>query len=128
MNFNLISIFVPLAFFKPLGYHRVSSPTLQSFRLNCNTSLDNKAHCAICTSKRSEVFTTYLTGIVPDNVSDCRSYTAIYADSLSDDFGPTNPGTAKCLFGPDFTSSGALLWGLVLVHELYFGLHIQFLH
>ncbi|MCI65759.1 putative LRR receptor-like serine/threonine-protein kinase, partial [Trifolium medium] len=62
---------------------QVSSPKLQSFRLNFNTSLDNNAHCAICTSKRSEVFTTYLTGGVPGNVSDCRSYTAIYAASLS---------------------------------------------
>ncbi|GAU31560.1 hypothetical protein TSUD_333360 [Trifolium subterraneum] len=90
---------------------QVSLPALQSLRLNCNASLDNNAPCALCTSKCSEVFTTYLTGVVPSNVSDCRSYTSIYAASLSNDFGPTNPGTAKCLFGLDFTSSGATVIG-----------------
>ncbi|WJX78757.1 hypothetical protein P8452_61944 [Trifolium repens] len=90
---------------------KVSLPALQSLRLNCNTSLDNNAHCALCTTKCSEVLTTYLTGIVPNNVTDCRSYTAIYAASLSDDFGPINPGTTKCLFDLDFPSSGVTVMG-----------------
>jgi hypothetical protein len=91
----------------------VSLSALQSLRLNCNTYLDNTTHCALCTSERSEVSTTYVTGVdvVPSNVSDYRSYTAIYAASLSDDFGPTNLGTAKCLFGLDFTSSAATVIG-----------------
>ncbi|MCH82633.1 putative LRR receptor-like serine/threonine-kinase RKF3, partial [Trifolium medium] len=35
------------------------------------------------------------------------SHTAIYAASLSVEFGPTNTGTVKCLFGLDFTSSSS---------------------
>jgi hypothetical protein len=91
--------------------NQVSLPALQSLRLNCNTSLDNNDHCALCITKCSDVFPTYSTGAVPNNVTDCRYYTAIYAASLSDDFGPTNPGTAKCLFGLDFTSSAATVIG-----------------
>ncbi|KAL2340230.1 hypothetical protein Fmac_008170 [Flemingia macrophylla] len=47
---------------------------------------------------------SYLTCPTVGNVSDCRAYTAIYAPSLSDQYGPTSPGTAKCLFGLDFSS------------------------
>ncbi|KAL2326453.1 hypothetical protein Fmac_025511 [Flemingia macrophylla] len=47
---------------------------------------------------------SYLTGPTVGNVSDCRAYTAIYAASLSDQYSPTSPGTAKCLFSLDFSS------------------------
>ncbi|XP_045796220.1 probable LRR receptor-like serine/threonine-protein kinase RKF3 [Trifolium pratense] len=88
--------------------NQVSLPQLQSLQLNCNTSLDNNTPCALCTSKRSEALSS-LTGATPGTVADCRSYTAIYSASLSVEFGPTNTGTAKCLFGLDFTpdSSGS---------------------
>ncbi|KAL2337053.1 hypothetical protein Fmac_011499 [Flemingia macrophylla] len=66
-------------------------------------SLDNNAPCALCTTKLSNLL-SYLTGPTVGNVSDCRAYTAIYAASLSDQYGPTSPGTAKCLFGLDFSS------------------------
>ncbi|CAK8543416.1 unnamed protein product [Lathyrus sativus] len=85
---------------------QVSLPALQSLQTNCNVSLDNNAPCALCTAKRSDALTS-LTGVTVSNVSDCRSYTAIYAASLSDQFGPTNIGTAKCLFGLDFSSSSS---------------------
>ncbi|KAL2336723.1 hypothetical protein Fmac_011169 [Flemingia macrophylla] len=66
-------------------------------------SLDNNAPCALCTTKLSTLL-SYLTGPTVGNVSDCRAYTAIYAASLSDQYDPTSPGTAKCLFGLDFSS------------------------
>ncbi|KAL2344522.1 hypothetical protein Fmac_005807 [Flemingia macrophylla] len=66
-----------------------------------NASLDNNAPCALCTTKLSTLL-SYLTGPTVGNVSDCCAYTAIYAASLSDQYGPTSPGTAKCLFGLDF--------------------------
>ncbi|KAL5059517.1 hypothetical protein RYX36_031121 [Vicia faba] len=83
---------------------QVSLPALRSLQSNCNVSLDNNSPCALCTGARSQVLTS-LTGVIVSNVSDCRSYTAIYAASLSDQFGPTNIGTAKCLFGLDFSSA-----------------------
>ncbi|KAK2363566.1 putative receptor protein kinase [Trifolium repens] len=86
--------------------NQVSLPQLQSLQLNCNVSLDNNVPCGICTSKRAEALSS-LTGATPGTVADCRSYTAIYSASLSDEFGPTNTGTAKCLFGLDFTSSSS---------------------
>ncbi|KAL2326236.1 hypothetical protein Fmac_025294 [Flemingia macrophylla] len=66
-------------------------------------SLDNNAPCALCTTKLSTLL-SYLTGPTVGNVSDCHAYTAIYATSLSDQYGPTSPDTAKCLFGLDFSS------------------------
>ncbi|GAU31559.1 hypothetical protein TSUD_333350 [Trifolium subterraneum] len=86
--------------------NQVSLPQLQSLQLNCNVSLDNNAPCALCTSKRSEALSS-LTGATPGTIADCRSYTAIYSASLSVEFGPTNTGTAKCLFGLDFTSDSS---------------------
>ncbi|KAL2343814.1 hypothetical protein Fmac_005099 [Flemingia macrophylla] len=66
-------------------------------------SVDNNAPCALCTTKVSTLL-SYLTDPTVGNVSDCRAYTAIYAPSLSDQYGPTSPGIAKCLFGLDFSS------------------------
>ncbi|KAL2325901.1 hypothetical protein Fmac_024959 [Flemingia macrophylla] len=67
------------------------------------SSLDNNALCALCTTKLSTLL-SYLTCPTVGNVSDCRAYTASYAASLSDQYGPTSPDTAKCLFGLDFSS------------------------
>ncbi|XP_027351886.1 probable LRR receptor-like serine/threonine-protein kinase RKF3 [Abrus precatorius] len=84
----------------------VPNSTLQAVQGNCNLSLENNAPCALCTTKLSSLL-SYFNGTMVGNVSDCRAYTAIYAASLSVQYGPTNPGTAKCLFGLDFSSSGS---------------------
>ncbi|KAL2320907.1 hypothetical protein Fmac_029876 [Flemingia macrophylla] len=81
----------------------VPATATQPVQTNCNQSLDNNAPCALCTTKLSTLL-SYLTGPTVGNVSDCRAYTSIYAASLSDQYGPTDPGTAKCLFGLDFSS------------------------
>ncbi|KAK7242962.1 hypothetical protein RIF29_37744 [Crotalaria pallida] len=80
-----------------------SSSTLQSVQLKCNQSLLNNAPCALCITSLSTL-QSYFTGPTVGNVSDCRAYTSIYAASLYD---PTDPGTAKCLFGLDFSSSSS---------------------
>ncbi|XP_057438836.1 probable LRR receptor-like serine/threonine-protein kinase RKF3 [Lotus japonicus] len=80
--------------------------TLQAVRDNCNQSLTNNAPCALCTTKLSTLL-SYFTGPTVGNVSECRPYTQIYAASFSDQYGPTDPGTAKCLFGLDFSNSGS---------------------
>ncbi|XP_015969388.1 probable LRR receptor-like serine/threonine-protein kinase RKF3 [Arachis duranensis] len=80
----------------------VPAATIQSVKSSCNQSLDNNAPCASCTTSLSNL-QSYLNGSTVGNVSDCRSYTSIYAAYLAD---PTDTGTAKCLFGLDFSSSG----------------------
>ncbi|KAG2405754.1 LRR receptor-like serine/threonine-protein [Vigna angularis] len=84
----------------------VPTAAIQAVQGNCNQSLDNNAPCALCTTKISTLL-SYLTGPTVGNVSDCRAYTSIYAASLSDQYGATDPGTAKCLFGLDFSSPGS---------------------
>ncbi|TKY62497.1 LRR receptor serine/threonine-protein kinase RKF3 [Spatholobus suberectus] len=79
---------------------------IQAVQANCNQSLENNAPCALCTTKISNML-SYLTGTTVGNVTDCRAYTSIYAASLSDRYGATDPGTAMCLFGLDFSSSGS---------------------
>ncbi|KAK7336705.1 hypothetical protein VNO77_17251 [Canavalia gladiata] len=84
----------------------VPSSAIQAVQTNCIQSLENNAPCALCTTKLSNLL-SYLTGTTVGNVTDCRAYTSIYAASLSDQYGATNPGTAKCMFGLDFNSSGS---------------------
>lgn len=86
--------------------NQVSQPALQSVQSNCNESLENNTPCAYCNVQLSNLLTS-LTGVTVSNVSDCRAYTTIYAATLSDQFGPTDVGTAKCMFGLDFSSSSS---------------------
>jgi len=80
---------------------QIAKPALQSLQSSCNVSFERNDACALCTPKRS-VALTYLTEGSVGNVSDCNSYTAIYAASLSDE---TSVGAANCLFNLDFSSS-----------------------
>ncbi|XP_057965039.1 probable LRR receptor-like serine/threonine-protein kinase RKF3 [Malania oleifera] len=73
----------------------------------CNQSLDNSSPCAFCTTRLSNLQASYLTGPSVGNVSDCTAYTSIYAAAFANQFGPTNKGTAKCLFQLDFRSGGS---------------------
>lgn len=106
----------------------VSSTALSSVVSACNQSLDNNSPCATCTTSLSSLSASYLTGTSIGNVSDCTAYPSIYAAAFANSFGPTDKGTAKCLFGLDTTqpSSGSgkkkvvipvvsVLCGLILV-------------
>ncbi|KAL9331730.1 hypothetical protein ACSQ67_001340 [Phaseolus vulgaris] len=84
----------------------VPSAAIQAVQANCNQSLENNAPCALCTTKLSNLL-SYLTGPTVGNVTDCRAYTTIYAASLSDQYGVTDPGNAKCFFGLNFSSSSS---------------------
>ncbi|KAK7396343.1 hypothetical protein VNO78_17273 [Psophocarpus tetragonolobus] len=79
---------------------------IQGVQTNCNQSLQNNAPCALCTTKISTML-SFLTGTTLGNVSDCRAYASIYAASLSDRYGASDPGTAACLFGLNFSSSSS---------------------
>lgn len=49
----------------------------------------------------------YLTGRSIGNVSDCRDYSSIYAAAFANQYGPTDTGTAKCLFSLDVVTAGS---------------------
>ena len=71
---------------------------------NCNQSLENNSPCALCTTSLSSLPTS---GVSVGNLSDCTGYPSIYAAAFSNMFGPSDPGTAKCLFSLDFTPLGS---------------------
>lgn len=71
----------------------------------CNQSLLNGSPCATCTTSLSNLPALYLTGPSIGNVSDCTGYPFIYAAAFANHFGPTDLGTADCLFSLDFTAS-----------------------
>ncbi|GFY98761.1 receptor-like kinase in in flowers 3 [Actinidia rufa] len=70
----------------------------------CNDSLGNSSPCASCTTRLSSLQATFLTGDSVGNLSDCTAYPSIYAAAIANRFGPTDAGTASCLFGFDYSS------------------------
>ncbi|KAK9280811.1 hypothetical protein L1049_003700 [Liquidambar formosana] len=85
----------------------VSDSTIQDVVSSCNQSLENNSPCASCTTSLSNLQASYLTGPSIGNVSDCPAFPSIYAAAFANQFGPTDTGTAKCLFLLDFTSGGS---------------------
>lgn len=89
---------------RPEFESNVSAAALSSVVSACNQSLDNNSPCATCTTSLSSLSASYLTGRSIGNVSDCTAYPSIYAAAFANRFGPTDKGTAKCLFGLDSSS------------------------
>ncbi|MED6150588.1 putative LRR receptor-like serine/threonine-protein kinase rkf3 [Stylosanthes scabra] len=81
----------------------VSSSVLQNVDSSCNQSLENNSPCALCTTSLSSLPAS---GNSLGNLTDCTSLPSIYAAAFSNGFGPSDPGTAKCLFDLDFTPLG----------------------
>ncbi|EOA28723.1 hypothetical protein CARUB_v10024961mg, partial [Capsella rubella] len=81
-----------------------SSRSTSSIR--CNTSLESNTPCASCTQSLS-AFQAFLTGPSLGNVSDCAAFPSIYAAAFANPYGPTDRGTAKCLFQLDYASSSS---------------------
>lgn len=71
---------------------------LQEMKLYCNRSLDDDLACGSCTKKLLSLGDLYLRDPQPVNASDCSGYLSMYAAAIINRFGPTDPGTAKCLF------------------------------
>ncbi|XP_057425851.1 probable LRR receptor-like serine/threonine-protein kinase RKF3 [Lotus japonicus] len=82
----------------------VPQSSLQNMAEKCNQTLENNAPCALCTTTLSKLPSL---GQSIGNLSDCTGYPSIYAAAFSNQFGPSDPGTAKCLFQLDFTSGGS---------------------
>ncbi|KAJ9696328.1 hypothetical protein PVL29_008518 [Vitis rotundifolia] len=49
----------------------------------------------------------YLTGPSVGNLTDCTAFPSIYAAAFANYLGPTDPGTAECLFSLNFASGGS---------------------
>ncbi|KAF7153582.1 hypothetical protein RHSIM_Rhsim01G0278100 [Rhododendron simsii] len=71
----------------------------------CNQPLSNGAPCASCTTSLSSLQASYLNGESIGNLSDCTAYPSIYAAAFANRFGPTDHGTAQCLFSFNFDNS-----------------------
>lgn len=83
----------------------VPRSALNNVAAACNQSLLNNSPCASCTTALAGIQASYLLGTSVGNVSDCTAFPFIYAAAFANQFGPTDAGTAKCLFNLDFTSS-----------------------
>ncbi|TYJ09293.1 hypothetical protein E1A91_A11G131500v1 [Gossypium mustelinum] len=75
----------------------IPNTTLDDVVSNCNQSLQGSA-CASCTTSLSNLQTLYLTDNSTANVSDCSAYPSIYAAAVANYLGPTDEGTASCIF------------------------------
>ncbi|XP_043720362.1 probable LRR receptor-like serine/threonine-protein kinase RKF3 [Telopea speciosissima] len=71
----------------------------------CNQALENGSPCASCTTILSSLQAAYLRGPQVGNVSACTGYPSIYAAGNVNRFGPTDKGTAMCLFSLYLSSS-----------------------
>ncbi|KAL2535602.1 putative LRR receptor-like serine/threonine-protein kinase RKF3 [Forsythia ovata] len=85
----------------------IPQTTLDNVVSACNQSLLNSSPCATCTTQLSSLQASYLTGPSIGNVSDCTAYPFIYIAAFGNHYGPTDEGTAKCLFNLDFTSTSS---------------------
>ncbi|KAI3760073.1 hypothetical protein L1987_50463 [Smallanthus sonchifolius] len=68
----------------------------------CNQSLSGSS-CSSCTVALSNLQASYLNGESVGNLTDCRAYPFIYAAAFVNRFGPTDRGTAVCLFSIDIS-------------------------
>lgn len=84
----------------------IPNSTLDDVVSNCNQSLEISSPCAACTTSLSRLQASYLTGSSVGNVSNCLAFPSIYAAAVANQFGPTDKGTATCLFSLVFNESG----------------------
>ncbi|CAI9300547.1 unnamed protein product [Lactuca saligna] len=100
----------------------------------CNQSLSGSS-CSACTVALSTLQASYLNGDFVGNLTDCRAYPFIYAAAFVNPFGPTDRGTAACLFSLDIALSKSkkknktliIVIVVVIVSIILFGIAIGFL-
>ncbi|KAJ8760745.1 hypothetical protein K2173_017881 [Erythroxylum novogranatense] len=89
--------------------NRFSKSVLLQMRSICENSWDNGVVCESCMNYLVNLTKIDLLGPESEDVSGCSSYLVMYAAAFVNKFGPTDPGTTKCLFRLDypmrFTSS-----------------------
>ncbi|KAD6120160.1 hypothetical protein E3N88_11431 [Mikania micrantha] len=79
---------------------RVNGSMFDTVVSTCNQSLSGSS-CSSCTVALSNLQASYLNGASIGNLTDCRAYPFIYAAAFVNHFGPTDRGTAVCLFSID---------------------------
>nr|XP_043637023.1 probable LRR receptor-like serine/threonine-protein kinase RKF3 [Erigeron canadensis] len=68
----------------------------------CNQSLSDSSSCSACLDKLVDLHGSYLNAESNGNLTDCFIFMPIYTAAFVNRFGPTDRGTASCLFGIDF--------------------------
>nr|XP_043635951.1 probable LRR receptor-like serine/threonine-protein kinase RKF3 [Erigeron canadensis] len=82
---------------------RISQSARNGVVSACNQSLSGSA-CSACTVALSNLQAVYLNGESNGNLTDCKTFPFIYTAAFVNRFGPTDRGTAFCLFSLDFVS------------------------
>ncbi|KAI3732426.1 hypothetical protein L1987_63631 [Smallanthus sonchifolius] len=82
----------------------VSGSSLNTVVSTCNQSLSGSS-CSSCTVALSNLHASDLNGASVGNLTDCRAYPFIYAAAFVNRLGPTDRGTAVCLFSIDIDFS-----------------------
>ncbi|KAL6989612.1 hypothetical protein U1Q18_015363 [Sarracenia purpurea var. burkii] len=83
----------------------VPEPELRRLISSCNHSLGiNSSACESCRASLLSIQEAHFRGREPGNSSDCVGYPYLYAAAFGNQFGPTDFGTAKCLFKLDLAS------------------------
>ncbi|XP_076883041.1 putative LRR receptor-like serine/threonine-protein kinase RKF3 [Bidens hawaiensis] len=77
--------------------NKISNSSLNAVVSACNQSLTGSS-CSSCTVALSNLQASYLNGESVGNLTDCRAYPFIYAAAFINQLGPTDRGTAVCLF------------------------------
>ncbi|CAJ1969161.1 unnamed protein product [Sphenostylis stenocarpa] len=82
----------------------VPQSALQGIQNKCNQSLENNSPCALCTSSMAAIPPL---GQSVGNLTSCTDYSSLYAAAFTNFLGPSDPGTAKCLFSLEFPTAGS---------------------
>ena len=84
-------------------FEKLVQPDLNDVVSNCNQSLYD-SFCATCLTSIATMRISYLTGANNGNISDCTNMPFIYVSGVINQYGPSDPGTAKCLLSLDLSS------------------------
>ncbi|KAL9267383.1 putative LRR receptor-like serine/threonine-protein kinase RKF3 [Drosera capensis] len=93
----------------------VAGSVLKEVAERCNQTLGDGPSCASCTTELSVLQASYLSGSSEGNVTDCSVYASVYAAAVANVYGPTDPGTAQCLFSLDLEETDRKRRRMVLV-------------
>lgn len=80
--------------------NNITNSSLNTVISACNQSLTGSS-CSSCTVALSNLQASYLNGATVGNLTDCRAFPFMYAAAFVNHYGPTDRGTAVCLFSLD---------------------------
>ncbi|GMN25154.1 hypothetical protein TIFTF001_000834 [Ficus carica] len=80
----------------------ISRDDLEHVRVSCNQPLKDDNRCTLCSDSLFSIHKMYFHDAKNGNSFICKAYLFMYAGAFANRFGPTDIGTAKCLFSVDF--------------------------